>query len=103
MEGTTENISYTGVLVRSSYVLAPETSLELRLQLAGGTKQTRGAEIRCKGAVVRIEQRNVPGTPIALAVKIRDYRIVRRNVFRGGPLGMPENSDPAVKAGRVPH
>src|SRR5271157_4934090 len=73
LEGTTENISYTGVLLRSSYPLAPETALELRLQLLAGAKQPRGAEIRCKGAVVRMEQRDVPGTPIALAVAIRDY------------------------------
>src|SRR5271157_1881109 len=73
LEGTTENISYTGVLLRSSYPLALKTALEVRLQLLAGAKQPRGAEIRCKGAVVRMEQRDVPGTPIALAVAIRDY------------------------------
>ena len=67
LEGTTENISYTGVLFLSSSPLAPETTLELRLQVAMGTKGRDPAEIRCKGAVVRLEQRNVPETPIALA------------------------------------
>ena len=103
LEGTTENISYTGVLLRSSYPLAPETALELRVQVAVGPKHGRTTEIRCKGAVVRVEPRNALETPIALAVAIRDYRIVRRDVFQGGPPGMPENTDPAVKAGQAPH
>ena len=99
LEGTTENISYTGLLFHSSYPLAPETALELRLQLVVGPKRRDGAEIRCKGAVVRVEQRNVPETPIALAVAIRDYRIVRWHMFSGGPAGMPENTVPPLKAG----
>jgi hypothetical protein len=102
LEGTTENISYTGVLFRSSYSLARETALELRLQVGVGTKQMNGTEIRCKGTVVRVEQRNAPETPITLAVAIRDYRIVRRDVFRGSPVGMPEKTDPPPKAGRRP-
>jgi len=102
LEGTTENISYTGVLLHSSYPLALKTALEMRLQILAGAKQPRGVEIRCKGAVVRIEQSDAPGTPIALAVAIRDYRIVRRDVFRGGPGGMPGKND-SPKAGRVTH
>lgn len=87
LEGTTENISYTGVLFLSSSPLAPETTLDLRLQLATGTKGMNPAEIRCKGAVVRLEQRNVPDAPIALAVAIRDYRIVGQRSFKGTPAG----------------
>jgi hypothetical protein len=87
LEGRTENISYTGVLLLSSYPMALETTLELRLEFAVGTKQTDSAEIRCEGAVVRVEQRDVPETPIALAVATRDCRIVRRHVFGGGPVG----------------
>jgi hypothetical protein len=102
LEGTTENISYTGVLFRSSYRMAPETPLELRLQLAVGSERNQGAEIRCKGAVVRVEQRIAPETPVALAVAIRDYRIVRRGVLSGGPGGMPEDADPPPKAGQFP-
>ena len=102
LEGTTENISYTGLLFRSSHPLVPETALELRLQLAVGTKQNRAAEIRCKGAVVRVEPRIAPETPIALAVAIRDYRIVRRAMFRGDLAGMPKNTETPPKAGRRP-
>jgi hypothetical protein len=102
LEGTTENISYTGLLFHSSYPLVPETALQLRLQVAVPTKRRYGAEIRCKGTVVRVEQRNVPETPIALAVAIRDYRIVRRDMLSGGPTGMPENAFPPPKAGPYP-
>jgi hypothetical protein len=101
LEGTTENISYTGVLFRSRCRMAPETPLELRLELAVGGEQS-GAEIRCKGAVVRVEQRIAPETPIALAVAIRDYRIVRRDVSSQDPVGMPGNADRPPKAGRCP-
>jgi hypothetical protein len=102
LEGTTENISYTGLLFHSSYPLPPETVLQLRLQVAVGTKRRYGAEVRCKGEVVRVVQRNVPETPIALAVAIRDYRIVRRDLLSGGPGGMPENGVPPLKAGQYP-
>ena len=103
LQGTTENISYTGVLLRSPYPLVPETTLELRLQLATGTKLNHASEIRCKGEVVRVEQRNMPETPIALAVVISDYRIVRRGMFKGGLVGGPENHDTPPKAGRHVH
>jgi hypothetical protein len=96
----TENISYTGVLFRSSHPLVPEAALELRLQLAVGDRLKHAAEIRCKGAVVRVEQRIVPETPIALAVAIRDYRIVRRVLLRGGAVELPKNADTPPKAGR---
>jgi hypothetical protein len=82
--------------------LAPETALELRLKLAVGSKQNHGAEIRCKGAVVRVEQRNAPETPIALAVAIRDYRIVRLDVPSGGSVEMPDNAVSPPKAGPYP-
>ena len=100
LEGTTENISYTGVLFHSPYPMVPKITLELRLQLAIGASLNHASEIRCKGAVVRVEQRNAPGTPIALAVAISDYRIVRRGMFKGGPVGGPENHDTPPKAGR---
>jgi hypothetical protein len=102
LEGTTENISYTGVLFRSSSPFVPETPLELRLQLAVGTKQNHASEIRCKGAVVRVEQRNAPDTPVALAVAIRDYRIVRQAMDRGGRMGTPKNPETPPKARRRP-
>lgn len=86
LKGTTENISHTGVLFLSSSALAPEINLDLRVQVVAGTKGKGPAEVRCKGAVVRLEQRDVPQTPIALAVAIRDYRIVRQQSTAGDPV-----------------
>ena len=100
LEGTTENISYTGVLFRSTHPVVPETSLELRLQLAVGANLIPASEIRCKGAVVRIEPSKAPEAPVALAVSIRDYRIVRQVMLRGGPVGLAKSSNGGPKARR---
>lgn len=87
MEGTTENISYTGVLFHSYSPLALESTLELRLQIAVATEGKDPAEIRGKGVVVRLEQRDVPDTPVALAVAMRDCRIVRSPSTSVTPVG----------------
>jgi len=87
LEGTTENISYTGALFQSSARLALETTLELRLEVAAATAGRDPAEIRGKGVVVRLEQRNVSETTIALAVAMHDCRIVRRTSVGGSPVG----------------
>ncbi len=76
LRGKTENISYTGILLHSSSPLAQETQLDLRLQVSMGAKGKGPTEIHCKCKVVRLEQSIVKENPIALAVKIRDYRIV---------------------------
>jgi hypothetical protein len=85
LRGTTENISHTGVLFLSTSPMAPETTLDLRLKVAVRSKSGRPAEVRCKGLVVRLEPRNAPNTPIALAVSISDYRIVRQQPVTGDP------------------
>lgn len=100
LEGMTENISYTGMLLRSTHPLVPDTALELRLQLAIGARMSPASEIRFKGAVVRVEPRNAPETPIALAIAIRDYRIVRRVMLTGGAVGLDKNGDTSSKARR---
>jgi hypothetical protein len=103
LEGTTENISYTGVLFRSTHPLVPETSLELRLQLAVGPKLNNASEIRCRGSVVRVEQRNAPETPVALAVSISDYRIVRQAVLSDDSMGLGKSADTTAKVRRRQH
>ena len=100
LEGTTENISYTGVLFRSTHPLVPETSLELRLQLAIGPKLNNASEIRCRGAVVRVEPRSAAETPVALAVSISDYRIVRQAILREGSVGLGTSEDTPAKVRR---
>jgi len=85
IEGTTENISYTGVLFQSSSSLALESKLELRVQVMVGHEGKNPAEIHCKGVVVRLEQRDVPKTHTALAVAMHGSRIVRP--FNKHPVG----------------
>jgi hypothetical protein len=87
LAGTTENISYSGVLFHCPASLALETTLELRLQVAVNSEGIGPAEIRSKGVVVRLEERNSPETPNALAVAMHDCRIVRPPAFNGGPVG----------------
>jgi hypothetical protein len=87
MEGTTENISYTGVLFHSDAPMELECTLELRLQITVPAEGRDPAEIRGKGVVVRKEQRDVPDTPVTLAVAMKDCRIVRRPSVSGTPVG----------------
>ena len=92
LEGTTENISYTGVLFRSPSSLAPETALELRLRIGRDAIETKSVEIRCKGKVVRVEQRNAPEASVAVAVAIKVSRIVRGHGSGGVSGRAPEDS-----------
>jgi hypothetical protein len=87
LEGITENISCTGVLFHSSSPFALESALELRLQVTVGADVKDPAEIRCKGVVVRLEHRDALETPVALAVAMRDVRLVRHPSFGGNPVG----------------
>lgn len=87
-KGTTENMSYTGARFLSPSALALKTMLDLRLPLAASIKKGRGtAEIHCKASVVRVERRYLPETPVALAVAIHDYRIVRKSQLPRAPRG----------------
>jgi hypothetical protein len=69
------------MLLLSSSPLALESMVQVRVQL----KVREPAEIRCKGAVVRVEQRNMKENPVALAVAISNYRIVRRRSLTETP------------------
>jgi len=84
LEGTTENVSYTGMLFRSASPIAPATTLELRLRLATAAQGTESTEMHGKGSVVRVEQRDLAETPVALAIAISFHRIVRRHLAGSG-------------------
>jgi hypothetical protein len=89
LEGTTENVSHSGVLFQSSLALSLNTALELRLQVVGASKNRERAEIRSKGVVVRVERRDLPETPSALAVAMRDCRILSQPQIKGSAVGKP--------------
>ena len=87
LEGTTENVSFSGVLFQSPWALSLETPLEVRLQVPLGGKGLSPAEICSKAVVVRVEQRDMPETPVALAVAMRDPRILPRKSADGRTVG----------------
>src|SRR5438552_189713 len=51
--GTTENISRSGVLFRAEEPVAAETDVELRLALPANAPTGERAEVACRGRVVR--------------------------------------------------
>ena len=77
LEGTTENISYSGVLFRAECLLQPKTTIELRFDLPAAILGEAPGEIVCRGAVVRIEENRISAGPPALAVHIDGYRMAR--------------------------
>ena len=78
LEGTTENVSHSGVLFQSPWALSLDTPLELRVLVTAPGKDRGPAEICSRGVVVRVESRDMSETPIALAVSMRDCRILRQ-------------------------
>jgi len=75
--GTTENISRSGVLIRTDLTLEPSVHLEFSVELPTDVFGMAATEILCRGEVVR--QVNAAGddmTP-ALAARILDYHFHR--------------------------
>ena len=77
VEGKTENVSRSGVLLRAETVLSPKTAVEMRLTFQGVIKNKACCEILCKGVVVRKERSNSRSAPPALAVTIQQYQLLR--------------------------
>jgi len=77
LQGTTENISYTGMLFLASTSLGLESLIDLKVALDAGATGKNSAVVLCKGVVVRQEQSGVQESPFAHAVVMQDSRIVR--------------------------
>jgi hypothetical protein len=76
-EGTTVNVSVSGILVRGSESSKPPATLDFALTLPTVASGKPGAEIRCRGTLVRkIEGAGHEET--VFAVSIERYRIVRK-------------------------
>jgi len=72
-EGTTENISRSGMLFEAEEPIAPNSQLEINLVLPAEIAGLAAAEVVCRGEVVRtIDPRSGKVTPI-LAAKILQY------------------------------
>jgi PAS domain S-box-containing protein len=84
-QGTTENISRSGLLFRGKEMLQPASQLEISMMLPAEIAGLSAAEVVCRGEIVRtIEAENGTTNP-ALAAKILQYHFQH-----GSP--MPEAS-----------
>jgi hypothetical protein len=77
LEGKTENISCSGVLLHAEAALEPKITIELRFELPVSVLGEARGEVICKGTVVRTQEDPLPGIPTALAIAIRSYRMTR--------------------------
>src|SRR2546425_575367 len=72
-EGTTENISRSGLLFRAEELLAPNAQLEINLVLPTEIAGLSAAEVVCRGEIVRTVEPDSPTVSPALAAKILQY------------------------------
>ena len=78
-EGRTLNISRSGVLFHAPRPVKPKTLLEMRIVFPAEILGPNPASVTCLGQVVRTEAPRSPDYKQALAVAIRNYRIIRQD------------------------
>jgi two-component system, cell cycle sensor histidine kinase and response regulator CckA len=79
-EGTTENISRSGLLFQADETLQPNAQLEINLVLPAEIAGLSSTEVICRGEVVRTVEPNGKALSPALAARILQYH------FQHGPL-----------------
>jgi PAS domain S-box-containing protein len=72
-QGTTENISRSGMLFRAEEAIPPNAQLEINLVLPAEIAGLSAAEVVCRGEIVRMISPETPTMPPALAAKILQY------------------------------
>ena len=72
-EGTTENISRSGMLFQAEEPIAPNAQLEINLVLPAEIAGLAAAEVVCRGEVVRAVQTEAGTVSPTLAAKILQY------------------------------
>jgi PAS domain S-box-containing protein len=77
-QGTTENVSRSGVLFHAEQSLQPRSELEINLVLPIEIEGIGGAEVLCRGEVVRIAQPHEVAISPALAARFLEYRLLSR-------------------------
>lgn len=77
-EGTTVNISASGILFRSKQSWRPQTVLDVALTLPVAISGESPAEIGCQGHVVRKATASGNSKTLLLAVSIARYRFVHK-------------------------
>ncbi|HEX3436009.1 MAG TPA: PilZ domain-containing protein [Pseudacidobacterium sp.] len=81
-EGTTENISIIGVLIRTSHFLEPQTAIEMRFVLPVELSGENAAEVFCRGVVVRSAKCPAVSGEIVMASTIIHARFLRNAEVR---------------------
>lgn len=74
--GTTENISRSGVLIRSDDPIELHEPVELRVEMARLASGTEPAEIWCRGRVVRAVSQVNGQTCVGYAVALEEYSLL---------------------------
>jgi len=74
-EGTTENVSRSGVLLRAGEALPERAAVEIRMALPTQIPGTEGASIICHAQVVRVLKPNGDAQP-GCAATICEYNLV---------------------------
>lgn len=81
VNGTTVNMSATGVLIRTRHALAPATEVVLQIALSGDAS-FRSPQIGCSGHVARTEP--IPGSDdVLLAATIDNFQLRRASSADG--------------------
>lgn len=77
-EGVMENISISGVLLRTTQPLEADTILEMRFLLPVELEGECAAEVICRGSVIRSEEDTDPDGNIKVAARIIHSRFLRQ-------------------------
>ncbi len=77
-EGTVENISISGVLIRTANLPALGTAMEMKFSLPVHLRDESAAEVFCRGSVVRSSKCDEPGEAALVAAKIEHWRFLRK-------------------------
>jgi hypothetical protein len=75
-EGMIENVSASGVLLRAKQSVGPGTSLEMRFALPIELSGEGGAQVFCRGAVVRASVSSVFPDSVLVATTIDHSRLI---------------------------
>jgi hypothetical protein len=77
LDGTTENISSSGVLFRTKHLLDVQTPIEMQLELPAVIAGKWAGHVVCRGRIIRTVAPDTPNIPSALAAAILDYELIR--------------------------
>lgn len=76
-EGTTENISRSGLLFRGQHAIKPNTLVEISFDLSAQLSNRVAGEVIYSARIVRSVRPSGTVRVTALAARIDDYRLVR--------------------------